>query len=267
MIKTKAKSKAEAAVADSKPPENEAYPHTNTQVRKILGEMSKVAKVAQRPVFICCGYHSPRAQGQSLRLLLLKYTSKKSPVFVLSYTTKTSMPAIITSARKQMEKYLPGVLHGEIEFDLVGVSMGGLVARVLAAKEGIECEGGVTPFERPLGVRRIFTLASPHRGALLAEKIRPNSAARDMRPGSRFLKHLDEQLAHRDFELTCYSRIKDGWVGATRSSPPGFGVVWTPGLVWGSHFTVSFDARVLADVCRHLRGEEPLARPSTPPRD
>jgi pimeloyl-ACP methyl ester carboxylesterase len=177
------------------------------------------------------------------------------------------MPAIIASARQQIAEAVPGVLEGRQDIDLIGVSMGGLVSRVLAAKEGIVSEGGVTPFERPLRVARIFTLASPHRGALLAEKIRPNSAARDMKPASRFLQHLDAQLAMRDYELRCYSRIRDGWVGATRSSPPGFGVIWTPGLIWGSHFTVSFDARVLADICRHLRGEEPLARPSVPPRD
>lgn len=246
---------------------NEAYPHTHAQVRSILKEMASTPVMPVRPVFICCGYHSPRAQGQTLRRLVLKYTHKRAPIYVLSYTTKTSMPAIITSARQQMEKAIAGILQGRAEFDLIGVSMGGLVSRVLASKESIHSEGGPTPFENPLKARRVFTLASPHRGALLAEKIRPNSAARDMMPESRFLKHLDAQLDQRDYELTCYSRIRDGWVGATRSSPPGFGVIWTPGLIWGSHFTVSFDARVLADLCRHLRGEEPLARPSIPPRD
>ena len=63
--------------------------------------------------------------------------------------------------------------------DVVGFSMGGLVARYYVQKLG--------GADR---VRRLITLASPHHGTLLAWCI-PNPGCRQMRPGSAFLRELN----------------------------------------------------------------------------
>ncbi len=143
------------------------------------------------------------------------------------------------------------------EIDVVAVSMGGLASR-LAATEEFAREHG-----HRLKMRRLFTLATPHRGACLAKYVRMDKAARQMKPGSEFLRRLDERLPERDYELICYGRTRDLWVGLDRTRPEGHGLLWahTPPLTF-AHLLVSRDRRLLLDIARRLRGEEPLAAAS-----
>ena len=67
--------------------------------------------------------------------------------------------------------------------DLVGFSMGGLVARYY-----VQRLGGI---ER---VRRFITMSSPHKGTWTAF-LRQNRGARQMRPGSAFLQDLNRDAA------------------------------------------------------------------------
>jgi len=141
------------------------------------------------------------------------------------------------------------------EIDVVAVSMGGLASR-LAATEAFAREHG-----RRLKIHRLFTLATPHRGACLAKFVRLDKAARQMKPGSEFLARLDERLPERDYELVCYGRTRDLWVGLDRTHPEGHGLLWahTPPLTF-AHLLVSRDRRLLLDIARRLRGEEPISR-------
>ena len=68
-------------------------------------------------------------------------------------------------------------------FDLVGFSMGGIVARYY-----VQRLGGI---ER---VRRFITISAPHRGTYVAYAM-GNKGAKQMRPGSIFLKDLDRDVA------------------------------------------------------------------------
>ncbi|MEM6326307.1 MAG: alpha/beta fold hydrolase [Bacteroidota bacterium] len=66
------------------------------------------------------------------------------------------------------------------EVDVVGFSMGGLVSRLWVQRmNGSE------------KVRRLVTLASPHRGSHMARAM-PQTAAREMRPGSDLLNDLEQ---------------------------------------------------------------------------
>ena len=67
--------------------------------------------------------------------------------------------------------------------DVVGFSMGGLVARYY-----VQRLGGI---ER---VRRFITMSSPHKGTWTAF-LRQNRGARQMRPGSAFLQDLNRDAA------------------------------------------------------------------------
>ena len=146
-----------------------------------------------------------------------------------------------------------------VEVDVVGLSMGGLVAR-LAAIGG----GGA----KRLNIKRLFTIATPHRGANMARLGFVDKATRDMRPGSALLGELDEALPSAAYELLCYARLNDVLVGATNTAPPGRHPFWVSGSVMFSHVGSRKDPRIIADIVRRLRGEAPFARRgSAPPSD
>ncbi len=82
----------------------------------------------------------------------------------------------------QLEGYLREQLAPGERCDLIGHSMGGLVARTY-----VQCCDGE---ER---VRRLVTLAAPHQGTLMAW-FWPGRGVRDMRPGSPFLRKLAREV-------------------------------------------------------------------------
>ena len=158
------------------------------------------------------------------------------------------------------------------EIDVVGISMGGLVARLAALPPGARAGFGIDASLPRLDVRRLFTLATPHRGAKLAGVVAMDSSARDMKPGSAFLRRLDgaeREGGGREYELVCYARLRDVWVGARNTAPPGMDPIWAPTPTHDlAHMLVSRDRRILLDVARRLRGEAPVALEAcAPPGD
>jgi triacylglycerol lipase len=81
----------------------------------------------------------------------------------------------------QIDSYAKEHFAGEPAFDLVGFSMGGMVARYYVQR-----------LARPGGVQRLVTISSPHRGTWTGF-LRNNNGARQMRPGSEFLRELHEE--------------------------------------------------------------------------
>lgn len=139
-----------------------------------------------------------------------------------------------------------------VEVDVIGQSMGGVVAMFAALRD--ESLG------KRLRIRRLFTLASPLRGARLANAlswISPVPLHHDLRSES-----LDKLNLHGsvDYDVVSYTRLNDGIVGARYAYLPSAAGVW-----WVDHprfdlpHTGCFaDVRVLADIGRRLRGETPL---------
>jgi triacylglycerol lipase len=87
--------------------------------------------------------------------------------------------ASLSLLARQVESYVRERLRTGEPFDLVGFSMGGMIARYY-----VQRLGGLAR------VRRLITIAAPHRGTWTAY-LRNNPGARDMRPGSPFLKDLN----------------------------------------------------------------------------
>jgi len=84
---------------------------------------------------------------------------------------------------EQLATYIATVFPAGQAIDLVGFSMGGLVARFyLQRMNGVE------------RVQRFITIASPHNGTWAAF-FRSNPGARQMRPGSDFLRDLNRDAA------------------------------------------------------------------------
>lgn len=207
-----------------------------------------------RPVVILAGWRSPSLQGFGLAGKLAPITSGRAEDFIsIAY----ALAGDIHAAARRARAVLAG--RGLHEVDVVGISMGGLVARLLAA-------------EQALTIHRLFTISTPHAGASLARWIRPDRAAQAMRPGSPLLARLDDRLANETFELICYAQLRDWWVGARRCHPPGRCSHWidaaSPLDLAFSHFTSPRRWPIVLDIARRLRGESPLARAATlPPGD
>ncbi len=208
------------------------------------------------------GWRSPRVSATWTESLLRPFTSGRREDFLsVAYPWCGSVERAAARALRVIRAKYPG----QAEFDLVGVSMGGIVARVLA-------HGVVRDTGAGLRVQRVFTLATPHRGAKFAEIVRPDGAARQLCAGSTMLRRLDALLPDAPYELVCYALLRDWLVGATRAAPPGRAPLWldveTTFSWYLSHYAISHDRRVLADVALRLRGETPIGREGgAPPSD
>ena len=78
----------------------------------------------------------------------------------------------------QLGEYLDENLGPDEQCDIIGHSMGGMVARSFIQRHGGRRR-----------VRRLITLAAPHQGTILAWLL-PGLGVRDLRPGSVFLRDL-----------------------------------------------------------------------------
>lgn len=215
-----------------------------------------------RPLLVLDGWHSPGVPAYGLGYRLMRATgAARADVMAVSYPWCFSLQAAGRFVRRAVQRR--GWAGREI--DVVGVSMGGILARGLAADSlGAGCD-----WFRPV---RMFTLVSPHRGARLAEVCTIDPASRQLRCGSAALAAIDGCHAGRTYDLTCYALLRDWMVGATRTAPEGMEPLWVDPVTAGaralSHFASIYDARIIADVARRLRGETPLAVKGTrPPRD
>jgi pimeloyl-ACP methyl ester carboxylesterase len=134
------------------------------------------------------------------------------------------------------------------EVDVIGFSMGGLVAR--------SCANSATG-DRHLRIVRLFTVSTPHLGAVSAGGALFSSQGHDMKKGSKFLTYLNNEV-EIDYELIPYGRLCDTVVGVKNTAPPGYTPWWvsTPAFQ-DSHVQAIGDPRILADITLRLRGETP----------
>ncbi|MFN0132015.1 MAG: esterase/lipase family protein [Phycisphaerales bacterium] len=219
-------------------------------VARELARMCADHRPPERPVLVVGGWRAPRISAWRLARHLASLTGAPADRFgacgiALCWSIESATARVLREARASW---------GDAPLDVVAISMGGLVARS-AAIEG-------------LAIRRLFTLGTPHRGARLAPWFPIDASTRAMRPGSAFLARLDAALPTAGYELVCYARLRDSWVGATRTAPPGRGVIWKPGPLLLSHHTIALDRLIVADIARRLRGDTALATEATaPPAD
>ena len=122
---------------------------------------------------------------------------------------------------------------------IVAFSMGGLVSR-----HYLQVLGGAARCEK------LFTISSPHHGTATA-RLYPSQGARDMRPGSAFLRRLQSTEATlRGVQLVSYHTPMDLMILPATSS------VWAPALNLDfpvlMHPLMLSDEDVLGDVERRV---------------
>jgi len=131
---------------------------------------------ASNPVLLIHGIDDTAVLFRRLRPFL---TARGWPVHDLDLVPNNGAAGLEELAG-QVDSYVNANFAAEQRFDLVGFSMGGMVARYYVQR--------VAPLDR---VERLVTVSSPHRGTWTGF-LRNNKGARQMRPGSNFLKDLDE---------------------------------------------------------------------------
>lgn len=215
----------------------------------------------RRPLVVFSGWRAPAWAAMNTAERLRRLTgAPRDMVLPVHFTFHNRFDSMLRCAIERVDAAWPTErAHSTVEIDVVGVSMGGLIARAAAAPATARHVG------RRLAIANLYTISTPHRGARLARYIAPDAPARDMRPGSPWLARLDEALLCCEYNLVCYTLLNDLWVGATNTAPPGHHPIWFPGGLFGNHILVTLDRRILIDIARRLRGEEPAAVPNGPP--
>lgn len=258
-----------------KPNTNPAITLSRGEAHAELKRLAAEPKPLERPVVILNGYHTPHFLIAGLAERLRTCTSGKSSDFlIISYVDATDLNDAAERVVKAVNERWPSTNpHETVAVDVVGLSMGGIVARLAAIPprerptvDGLPTwNGNGAPQGARLKIVRLYTLASPHTGARLARVAALDDAARSMRAGSAFLNRLNESLPHADYTLLCYAHTGDVTVGATYAAPPGMTPIWTNGTVMFSHGAIVENPWFAADIARRLRGESPLLQPDGPP--
>lgn len=244
---------------------NPDFPATHEEILADRQRMRDNPVDLERPVIVLSGYRSPSGASAGLARQIRRLTgAQREQVVPIAYAFAGTIERPAAKVVELVEQRFPSDdPQWTTEVDVVAISMGGLVARLAAAESELRGEPG----GKSLRIGTLYTLASPHRGAVLADWLTLDRASRDMVAGSGFLQSLDAALGEAEYEVVPYAVLRDGWVGATRAAPVGQDPIWVPGRLFLSHHMVSMNRRIQTDLARRLRGEEPVGGPSQPPWD
>jgi pimeloyl-ACP methyl ester carboxylesterase len=239
-------------------PLNPSFALTVKDARAALKQMDAVQVAPERPIVVIGGIFDPGLICSKLARDLRRATHPHAPILCVSSALPRSFDHDRQRVIEAVEAAFPcGDPALTTEVDVVAISMGGLIARhaALPARDG----------QKRLRIRRLFTICTPHRGAALAGVGFFDPRCQDMKCGSAFLARLDEGLHDPPaFELYCYGRLGDATVGVHNTAPAGRTPWWVQSIpLQLAHGGASCDPRIIADIARRVRGEEPLT--TSPP--
>jgi hypothetical protein len=240
--------------------ENPSFRITKSEAEASWRAMKEDPQPLARPLVIISGYLDPSMGAWWLG-------EQFSPLFdderilAVGYASAADMDEARTTVIEAVNEAFPGDdPEWTAPVDVVAISMGGLVARYAGVPARGEGDG------RKLRMVRLFTLASPHRGAMAAELNLPHELMKQARTDSEFIAWINETDANRDYELFPYVRLGDDVVGAENASPPGEPPWWLPNpALEHAHIGGTLDVRFRADIARRLRGEPAYTVPPPAP--
>ncbi len=234
-------------------PVNRSFPLPVARAVGVLQYDAKHAHRLRRPLVIIGGFLDPGWAAPQLRDRFRKWTGDPR-VTAVSLGFDTSFDECRRDVVAAVDAAYPTADPDRTaEVDVIGVSMGGLVARYAALPAG--------PGERSLRIARLFTISSPLRGASEADAIPLNlhPLQGGLRSGSWLYRRLADTAPADPYAVYSYVRLGDGTVGAANAAVPGVTPWWvaTPPLTL-PHDGAYADPRILADIACRLRGEPPL---------
>lgn len=214
-----------------------------------------------RPLLVLGGYLDPGFAAGSIKRTFRGLAGGDDRIIGLSFAFNAQFANCRRRVIAAVDKRFPSDDPARTqEVDVIGYSMGGLIGLYAAA----ECEA--EKHKRRLRIARLFTISTPHRGAALAWLPIPIPLQRDMRFGSRFLASLMKAMEDKPYPVIPYTRLRDRVVGEANTAPDGQQPWWTPCPSFEPSHAVAFqDPRILADIARRLRGEQPWTREPAAP--
>lgn len=242
-----------ALTACASHPPNPSFPITHDEANAALDAMRDDPRPYDRPIVIAAGYMDPGPGCAHAATILRSLTPDPSQVIVVPFFSVSSFDACRERLINKLQAAFPSDDPARtVEVDVIGVSMGGLVALDAALPRD-----GALP---ALNIARLFTIATPHRGADYAKLPTLDSRVKSMRAGSPFLTRLDEVQQDPTFEIVAYTRLTDDMVGTPNTIPYQGLHYWLPNPPFQfAHLQAQRDARILADIARRLRNETPLS--------
>jgi len=237
-------------------PTNPSFPLTSAAAKVAWSAMEDDPKPLARPIVVLGGIYDPGWAAASVENNLQKIAADTDDrnIIHVGFLDTLSFDGAAEKVIKAVDSRFPNA-HADashtIEVDVIGFSMGGLVARYAASDMHFDKAG------RRLRIHRLFTVSSPHQGAKLAWVPVPDSRISDMRSGSEFLEQLNAEQP--DYEIIAYARLGDEVVGERNAALPGDTPYWLSKQVF-SHASAYSDTRILADIGRRLRDEQPFTR-------
>ena len=236
-------------------PLNPSFPLTSTEARAAIEQMQQQHRSLARPVLVLGGIHDPGLAASHIADVIRDSVSDRQRVIDISFFETGTFDACARKVIHTLEEHCPsGEPLNTIEVDVVAFSMGGVVARH-AASNVFGARNG-----RRLRIARLFTISAPHQGADIARVPTFDDRIKDMRPGAPFLRELDATVnGDAEYPLFAYVRLHDGVIGEEHAAPPGMAAWWVPSGFTLSHILACRDSRILADILRRLRYEEPFS--------
>ena len=258
---------ARVATTNTNPRRNPAFDPSPELVDAKWHELTATLFVNPRPLVVLCGWRAPLAALKTIRTNL-RVLLPGTRVIPIAFPTASSMQAAVATTREALATH-ESTRDNAKPIDIVALSMGGLVARALACDAFNDLANPQASITAPVKINSLYTIATPHQGAILAKFVRPDAAASAMRPGSLFLRTLDNALPNATFSITPYGYLRDWWVGCHNTAPIGRVPLWldpptTRGRLF-SHFLISTERRIILDIALRLRGLAPIAEFGPPP--
>ncbi|HTB62290.1 MAG TPA: hypothetical protein VK737_01770 [Opitutales bacterium] len=242
-------------------PDNPSFPLTSGGAHAAFVEMEKNPQQLPRPLVIIGGYEDPgilTTLGMQYFQLITKDTK------LISISVANCRDFAECRARVLEEVNIACGNHDPnwtAEVDVIGISLGGLAARVAAAPS----RDPATP--QRLRIAHLYTLSSPLAGARVAN-LGITRFQQEIQPDSDLQKYLNAVDADPKYEITSYVHLGDEMVGQENASIPGRTPYWlpnTPLVPLLPHEQMMVDERALADIGRRLRGETPYTLPKPAP--
>jgi pimeloyl-ACP methyl ester carboxylesterase len=231
-------------------PVNPSFPVTDKQADQAIAQMRADPRPLPRPVVLVGGFLDPEVVP-TYHKMFFKSISSDAILIPVSVGFCNSFGECRDKVISAVDAACPSndpIWTNEV--DVVGVSLGGLVARFAAAPS-------LDPSRpRRLKIARLFSISSPQSGAKIAETAPATEFDRDLRPGSDFLKDIASADATATYKIYPYVLLRDDVINDAYAAPPGMTAFWLANDSWfPSHPAAMVDDRILADIGRRLRDE------------
>lgn len=233
---------------------NPSFPVSMEDARADLQRMRETPRVLERPVVVLAGYLDP-GLGSAWLAWKIRNLTGDSRVIGVDFFSCSTFDDCRARVIEEVSRAFPSADPEETtEVDVIGMSMGGVVARHAAVPE----RDGTS--SKRLKVARLFTIGSPHRGANMAALPSFHSLHLSMRVDSSFMSELNAEYRNADYKVYSYVRLGDSIVGVENAAPPGETPWWVSGgLCPSAHIGAVMDPRIQSDIARRLRAERPFS--------